>query len=274
MPTTRPAPAFAVGQTVHTPEGTPGTIATEPRWSDAEDGWLYGVDWEDGVSDVQPETLFEEFWDLDLGDPSSAPSAPVPSTEELAEAIGIPFEKWAHRCHEISLAIVKSGALGREGGTEVRVVRGTAEGVLGQHSWIVLSHDAYDEDAVIVDPTLWSYRDDVSGIWVGTLGDRVHRPHGFGSIWEAGRPPTSEEIGEPAIELTPESPLSKDALRFLSMCGPLGRQGWAVLAGSPLRGWPAAEIIAAMDDTPAVSALVPVDVLGQITDRNPNGLYW
>lgn len=39
------------------------------------------------------------------------------------------------------------------------------------------------------------------------------------------------------------------------------------------QNWPAAEIIAAIDDTKALSALVPIDILGMLTDRNPSGLY-
>jgi hypothetical protein len=38
-------------------------------------------------------------------------------------------------------------------------------------------------------------------------------------------------------------------------------------------GFPAGEFLAAMDDTPATSALVPIDRLGMLTDRNPGGLY-
>jgi hypothetical protein len=29
-----------------------------------------------------------------------------------------------------------------------------------------------------------------------------------------------------------------------------------------------------MDDTEALRALVPIDRLGMLTDRNPGGLYW
>ena len=42
---------------------------------------------------------------------------------------------------------------------------------------------------------------------------------------------------------------------------------------APLNGWPFGEFIAAMDDTPDVTALVPIDLLGMYTDRNPSGLY-
>jgi hypothetical protein len=267
-----PAPTFSVGQVVHTPEGTAGTISGEPRWDDADDSWLYDVDWEDGLSDTQPEMFFEESWESGPREPAGP--GPQFSIERLAAAIGIPFENWAHRCHSVSLAIVRSGVLDLAGGTETRVVRGTAVGVTSQHSWIVLSGDPYDQDAWIVDATLWSYREDVAGVWIGSLRDGIHRPHGSGSIWDAARPPTAEESGEPPIALTPGTPLSADAQSFLRTCGPLGRLGWAALANCPVGGWPAAEIIAAMDDTPAVSSLVPIDVLGQITDRNPNNLYW
>lgn len=265
----RPMPLFVDGEEVHTPEGLVGLISGGPVWSETEESWEYEVEWEDGEVDTQPEYLFEE------ADSREAPEPPeVPSVEELARAIGRPFATWAQDCHVVSLGIVKSGVLGLEGGTQVRVVRGAARGVPGQHSWIVLSGDPYDDRAWIIDPTLWSYRDDVEGVWIGSYADEMHRPHGLGSIWDYGRPTTASDAGEEAVELTPKTPLSAAAQRFLEMCGPLGRRGWSDLANGPMQGWPADEIIAAMDDTESLRALVPIDILGQVTDRNPEGLYW
>lgn len=54
---------FDVGHDIHTEEGIAGTI-TSRRWNDDEATWYYGVDWEDGKSDEQPEALFAESWDL------------------------------------------------------------------------------------------------------------------------------------------------------------------------------------------------------------------
>jgi hypothetical protein len=51
-------------------------------------------------------------------------------------------------------------------------------------------------------------------------------------------------------------------------------RGWHVLAHSPVRGWPAAEIIGAMYDTPRLKMIPPIDIVGMLTDKNPNGLYW
>jgi hypothetical protein len=45
------------------------------------------------------------------------------------------------------------------------------------------------------------------------------------------------------------------------------------LLGSPVHGWPAAEIVAAIADTPSLAAYVPIDLLGMLTDRNPGKLY-
>jgi hypothetical protein len=188
----------------------------------------------------------------------------VPSIAEVEEAIGQPFEQWAHQCHSISLAIVKSGII--PGG---RVARGFCQGVISQHSWVA-TKGCYDRKALIIDPTLWSYDKSVEGIWAGKLTDRPHVPHGAGSIWEYGRPP---EATEKVIKLTPTFELSETAQDFLSMIEPLDRRGWAILAHAPVEQWPAGEIIAAMADTKALSALVPIDVLGMVTDRNPNGLY-
>ena len=185
--------------------------------------------------------------------------------EAFESAVGRPLDDYSHKCHQASLELVRSGVLG----PDARVARGTCKGVGGQHSWVVLG-DPYATDVVIVDPTLWSYRADVGGIWVGTAKDGLHTPHGAGSIWAWGRPPEAE--GEP-VELTPTVPLSKEALLFLSILGPLDRHGWAILSGAPVGGWPSAEIIAAMDDTEVLRALVPIDILGMLTDRNPSESY-
>lgn len=185
---------------------------------------------------------------------------------DVERIIGAPFETTAHQCHAVSLKIVKSGLL-----PGARVARGVCQGVPGQHSWIVVGPDCYAPDAVIVDPTLWAHVDDVDGVWHGTAAHGWHTPHGGrGDIWSYGRP--ADPTG-PIVALTPKKRLSWDACLFLNILGPLDRQGWAVLASSPVAGWPAAEIVAAIADTPELAALVPIDRLGMLTDRNPDGLY-
>lgn len=177
-----------------------------------------------------------------------------------------PLDHWAHQCHAASVELLRSGEF-----APARVARGSCRGVPGQHSWLVLGDDCYDDDATIIDPTLWSYDGTVTGIWVGTYHDGRHRPHGKGSIWDWGRP--DAPVSEP-ISLTPSKPLSVTALTFLDLLGPLDRQGWGLLASyAPVEGWPAGEIIEAMLDTPALSSLVPIDRVGMLTDRNPGGLY-
>lgn len=171
-----------------------------------------------------------------------------------------PLTNWAKQCHVASLHVVR--ALGG------RVARGWCRGVRGQHSWAVIGPDCYSLDAVIVDPTLWSYDAGIKGIWVGTMRDGLHKPHGLGSIWAWGKPPSAVEL---PVEL--DAKLSKDAQEFLKLCGPLDRAGWHFLATAPVQGWPAGEILAAMADTSALAALVPIDRLGMLTDRNPGGLY-
>jgi hypothetical protein len=147
--------------------------------------------------------------------------------------------------------------------------------VFGQHSWLVLDPNCYNPTAPIIDPTLWSYDDTVDGIWFGTLADGRHRPHGYGPhIMQWGCP-----VGEggPEIGLAPTSPLSRHAETMLDLFrghGPLDRAFWSNLANhTPMIGWPAGEIIAAMLDTPELAVLVPIDIEGMVTDRNPNGLY-
>lgn len=173
-----------------------------------------------------------------------------------------PLDTYSHQCHAASIALVKAG-IGD------RVARGWVSGVAGQHSWVVFG-DPYKPE-LIVDPTLWSYRDDVEGIYVGDDKTFRHVPHGSGSIFEWGRP--SPAVGQ-VIELTPSAPLSKDAQWFLELLGPLDREGWhTLLAKAPVGDWPAGEIIAAADDTPEIAAYIPIDRLGMLTDRNPSGLY-
>lgn len=186
---------------------------------------------------------------------------------DLAAAVLHPLDRWACQCHAASLELVRSGVLGPS-----RVARGWCRGVRGQHSWVVLGRDPYLLGVTIVDPTLWSYDPTVSGVWVGqaTNGGR-HVPHGgHGSIWTYGKPTRGKG---PVVELTPTEPLGADASAFLRLLGPLDRDGWALLAGAPVLGWPAGEIIAAMLDTDDLRALVPIDVAGMVTDRDPEGLY-
>lgn len=174
-----------------------------------------------------------------------------------------PISKWSQQCHAASLALVNAG-IGN------RVARGFCDGVAGQHSWVVVGQSCYDRSAIIIDPTLWSYRDDVKDIYVGSMKRYGHRPHGSGSIWTWGRP--AKGNGE-VVTLTPSFELSRDAKSFLKMLGSLDRAGWAALSSAPVEDWPAGEIFAAMDDTEELSSLVPIDKLGMLTDRNPGNLY-
>jgi hypothetical protein len=181
---------------------------------------------------------------------------------EVKKVLG-PLDGWAGHCHGASMAIVEHELF------TCRVARGTCEGVGSQHSWVVLGKDCYDKEAPIIDPTLCGYRDDVKGIWTGTMRDGLHRPHGQGSIWEWGRPVAGD--GE-KIELDPgDTPFSVDALAFFDALGPLDRMGWARLANAPVEEWPAAEIMPAINRT--VGPLVPIDIIGMLTNENPGNLY-
>jgi hypothetical protein len=187
--------------------------------------------------------------------------------EYFARVIEKPLEEWHHDCHRVSLAIVRTGVLG----SKARVARGTCAHVGGQHSWIAVTGDCYDAYSPIVDPTLWTYRADVPRLLVTSLYAFGHRPHGAGRIFEWGQPTCGD--GEP-ISLTPSEPLSPLARDFLALLGPLDLRGWMILASeAPVEDWPAGEILAAMDDTPVLRALVPIDRLGMLTERNPGGLY-
>lgn len=185
----------------------------------------------------------------------------VEFTVEDFEKLGVPLENFAAGCHAASIHIVKSGVLG-----ECRVARGSCKGVGGQHSWVVLGNDCYDKRATVVDATLWSYDKDVEGIWIGRANERPHLPHGAGSIWQWGRPAPASG---PVIEL--DADFSREARSFLDLLGPLDREGWMMLGSyAPVEGWPAAEILAALDE---VMPCVPIDRIGMLTDLNPGGLY-
>jgi hypothetical protein len=190
----------------------------------------------------------------------------APTVEAVEAAIDIPKDHWAHQCHSVSLAIVRSGLL-PEG---ARVARGGCRGVGSQHSWAVLG-DPYDPEVTVVDATLWSYDTSAPTILMARASDRPHVPHGSGSIWAWGRPP--EPVSE-VIELAVDP--GREASRFLRLASPTGldQEGWRVLAHAPVGGWPAREIFTAMDATPKLRAMIPIDVLGMVTDVNPKGLYF
>lgn len=180
------------------------------------------------------------------------------------EKVLVALEPWAHKCHEASVQIVRSGIV-----APARVARGACMGVGAQHSWVVLGNDCYDNNATIIDPTLWSYDSRIDGIWVGNYYDDRHIPFGRGKIWKWGRP---QHATWDVIELTPKTPFSKTALHFLSLLGPLDYEGWQTLAHAPVEGWPAAEIFTAMCDS-GMENMIPIDIIGMVTDRNPKGLY-
>jgi hypothetical protein len=184
----------------------------------------------------------------------------------IATEIGIPFEFWAHQCHGISNLMIQHDIV------QGRVARGWMPGVPSQHSWVVVGDDCYAKDAHIVDPTLWSYRNDVAGIWQGVPTDLGHTPHGAGSIWKSGRPPyPTGEIIE--LEL-PDDSDGKFARLFLErIVGPLDMDGWRFLLHAPVEGWPAKEIHTAAQQNKLLRHIAPIDIVGMITDLNPKGLY-
>lgn len=195
--------------------------------------------------------------------------------QEVIERDLGPLERFSHQCHAASIQIVQSGVLGRP----ARVARGACKRVAGQHSWVVLSGEPgsmYREETLIIDPTLWSYDSSVEGIWLGTLEDGRHYPRGVGSIMHSGCPQSS---GGEEIELNwPQHPSQLASYWLNSMfrknaSGPLDRKFWMGLSSGPMEDWPAREFIEAMANTDKLKALIPVDVLGMVTDLNPGKLY-
>lgn len=180
------------------------------------------------------------------------------------------FEDFKHDCHSVSLALVRSGLLG-EGGPNLRVARGACFGVGGQHSWVVMGHP-YDDRAIIVDLTLWSYSPSQPRIWLGSIQSRLHTPKGYGMIYDGPRP---QARGGEIVKIDTAN-MSPEAQHFLRAIGPLDYRGWGALwSHSGMLGWPAQEILEAfIDQHPTMAALVPIDIIGMVTDRNPEEIYW
>ena len=201
---------------------------------------------------------------------------PLPPLEQIADAIGLPLDEWHGNCHTVSLAML------REGIVQGRVARGTARGVGSQHSWIALCDPSlspltpavYDPAVPILDPTLWCYREDVEGLWHGTLADDIHFPHGGRRVWDTGCPMPG--VGEPIVfDGLPSSAAA--FVRFLDNQNggrPLDLEGWSRLVHGGLRGIPElSALVEAAADHPDLRARIPIDIIGMHTSRNPGGLY-
>lgn len=189
------------------------------------------------------------------------------TVHSISEKLGIPRERMTHQCHSISIAMLNAGMV--PGG---RVARGSARGVAGQHSWIVVGHP-YDASAQIIDSTFWSYRHDVSDVWFGTLVSGLHHPHGWASIFDSP-PPIFRSDGGEEIRLDGLSNRAEGFLKLLrERTGTLDIRTWMSLFNGPMLGWPSAEIIDRAWQNDTLRPLIPIDIVGMLTDHNPGGLY-
>lgn len=189
----------------------------------------------------------------------------LPPIKEIGDRIGIDFHDWHGKCHQVSLQMIRVGLV--PGG---RIARGWCTGVGSQHSWVFIGDEPYDYTTEIVDPTLWTYVPIVQDIWQGTMRTGLHNPHGYGDIWKYGRPaPATGQV----ISISPVG-MSPEARLFLDLLGSLDRKGWGTLFNGPMMGWPSKEIVDAALDVEEIAALIPIDIAGMLTDRNPSGLYW
>ena len=207
------------------------------------------------------------------------PITPTEALERLAhlpvldyeQAIGRSLTDWTRDCHGVSLALVRSGLVTEVTGHRARVARGYAAGVDSQHSWIVLGDDCYGATVPVLDLTLWSYLPKAPVVYTGMAGALPHRPHQSDSIFAAGMPTNQ---GGPVVELTPSKPLGLRAEGFLRILGPLDARGWSQLAHSPMQDWPSSDIVSAMYETKELTALIPIDIVGMLTEHNPGELYF
>lgn len=182
-----------------------------------------------------------------------------------AEKVLAPMSQWKDRCHEASVALVRSGVI-----KGARVARGSCRLVPSQHSWVVLG-DPYLTATVILDPTLWGHTRVSPEVWIGKRNRWGHRPHGAGNIYDWGRPnpPTGK-----VITLTPpKGGWSGIAESFLKQLGPLDFEGWRVLTQAPVQGWPATEILTQLRKHPQLGAFIPIDIVGMVIGDECGGLY-
>jgi hypothetical protein len=180
------------------------------------------------------------------------------------------YDDFAYNCHAVSWALIRTGLLG-EGGPNLRIARGACHGVGGQHSWVVIGHP-YNQRATIVDLTLWSYSPNQPRIWIGSMLTGFHRPKGCDIVFDGPKPESGD--GDPLpLDITG---LSGEAQWFVAYLGPLDARGWGSLwSNCGMLGWPAKEILEAfLDQYPDLTALVPIDIVGMVTDRNPQETYW
>ena len=182
----------------------------------------------------------------------------------LDEVFGGPdgLAGYHHQCHAASLLIVNSRIV-----DGARVARGWARNITSQHSWVVVG-DPY-KPRLIIDPTMWSYTNTPPGILVFATPCADYRPHGAGSIWNATNRPPVAALGA-GIDLELEDPYAR---MFMEHFGPFDQRGLHHLVNGPMEGWPARQIIEAMYRHAGLRGLVPIDIVGMVTDLNPGGLY-
>ncbi len=174
------------------------------------------------------------------------------------------LEPWAKNCHMASLSLVKSDIAP----DHARVARGWCKGIVCQHSWVALG-DPYDPATEVIDLTRWSWLGEDPYIYRGHPVPDTYTPHGYGEIWDVGRPVSNG--GEP-IHLSGLLTEARDFLDFVDPDG-LDVQAWHALLNSPIGGWPAREIIDRAYRHHQLMPLIPIDVAGMLTDVNPAGVY-
>ena len=152
-------------------------------------------------------------------------------------------------------------------------------GVGSQHSWVVLSGrpgSMFEKKVPILDPTLWTYRDDVEGLYFNTAGGTPwHTPKGAGDLWDFSCP---QSVG--GDELIPREPITGGATAFLAFLkaqvgGPLSYGWWMrFFSQCPMANPPILrELIDACYRDERIRGTIPIDIVGMLTDHNPGGLY-
>lgn len=184
---------------------------------------------------------------------------------EVEKAIDTPRELWANRCHEVSLQLLKSHLFED---VDARMARGWGMQIRGQHSWIVLGDNVYDDETYVIDPT-WSATHSNKAMIMFVKNLTVHRPHGYGVL-------STFPESSGGDELVPDDP-SPSVKSWLDLArivvGPLDRKFWLGLFNGPMQGWPSRELVAWGYGQEGLRALIPMDIVGMLTEENPMGLY-
>lgn len=187
----------------------------------------------------------------------------------VEEAIHRPLTDFAHQCHAASVALVESGLLQRYAdGEPIFVARGRARGIMSQHSWVTVG-TPYDP-TTIVDLTMWSYNPCIDTVRIldGADASSHYVPHGLSGE------NASEALRDMVLEMDPIHLDVSDPQAAAFLRGRvLDVRAWMKLFSCNVSTYPARAIIEAAHRNDRLRALIPIDLVGMLTEINVGGAY-